>query len=451
MKYLLLFAMLIMPGLCRGQDLSGQWTGEMPQVTSALKYSIDMTIFQQGDSLSGSIRYTAAQYWVVQTFKGAVKGKNVSIDEYSVIGCNCVNGVKFCLKNIRGQLVVDSAKSTMTIAGDWTSQSYYDGKNYIKGQCAPGKFTISKQVTVLQHPTGTVVATTIGGQSGISSIATPTLKPPAYNVRRRLDVVVPAPKSTRPRDGYFDKTTVSTSRVTPYAPLREADVTFMKRVWREIDLREKANTYLGAPQARLIDALLDAIKNDKLSVYDTESTTDDPGGDAFSKPLTTAQALVRLADSSVVSTRDANNNIISSKMQANEIIADSIVRFRIKEDWMFDKQRSVMEPRIIGIAPLIKLKGAGNLVSDYTPAFWIYFPDARKILAAKPIANNNNDATGLSFDDAFMKRLFTSYIVKISNNKDERIKDYEKGIDKLYEAERIKKQLMDWELDLWQY
>jgi hypothetical protein len=68
------------------------------------------------------------------------------------------------------------------------------------------------------------------------------------------------------------------------------------------------------------------------------------------------------------------------------------------------------------------------------------------VLAVKEAVSRNNDATGLSFDDVFVKRLFSSYIVKQSNDKDERIRDYAQGIDKLYESERIKKNLMDWEL-----
>ncbi|HZX57610.1 MAG TPA: gliding motility protein GldN, partial [Mucilaginibacter sp.] len=129
---------------------------------------------------------------------------------------------------------------------------------------------------------------------------------------------------------------------------------------------------------------------------------------------------------------------------------DSIVKFRIKEDWVFDRQRSVFEPRIIGIAPMFKPKVTGvNL--DYQAAFWIYFPDARPILATKEVVSRNNDNTGLSYDDVFMKRIFASYIVKQSNDANNRIKDYAQGIDRLYEAERIKKDLMNWELNLWQY
>ncbi|WP_295712563.1 gliding motility protein GldN [Mucilaginibacter sp.] len=259
----------------------------------------------------------------------------------------------------------------------------------------------------------------------------------------------------RPLDGYFKKNNILNARVTPYPNLRESDVAFAKRVWREIDVRDKMNTYLASPKRRLIDVLLDAIAAGELTAYDpTPGKKDDVNGDSFSTPLTSAQARGRLSsDSSVVEKRDKDNNVISSTMVAGEFNPDSVLKFRIKEDWVFDKQRSIFEPRIIGIAPLIKPKGlgvAGDAV-DYQPAFWIYFPEARPILATKEVVSRSNDGSGLSFDDVFMKRIFASYIVKQSNDKDERIKDYAQGIDKLYESEKVKKTLMDWELNLWQY
>jgi gliding motility associated protien GldN len=255
----------------------------------------------------------------------------------------------------------------------------------------------------------------------------------------------------RPLDGYYKKTNILSAKVTPYPNLREADVAYAKRIWREFDLREKMNNYLGSPKARLIDVIMTAIANGELTAYDPTPTKDDPGGDSFSRPLTPSEARGKMADSVLVDKFDKKTGEkISSTMQAGEFSPDSVVKFRIKEDWIFDRQRSMFEPRIIGIAPLIKPK-AGGLDLDYQPAFWIYFPDARPIFAVKEVVTANNDATGLSFDDVFMKRIFTSYIVKESNAKDERIKDYAQGIDKLYESERIKKSLLDWELNLWQY
>jgi len=254
----------------------------------------------------------------------------------------------------------------------------------------------------------------------------------------------------RPLDGYYKKKNILSAKVTPYANLREADVMFAKRIWREIDLREKMNQFMGSPKQRLIDILLTAIDNGELTAYDPTATKDDPNGDGFSKPLTAGQAKSKLSDSSVVDKFDKDGNKIGSSIAAGEFNPDSLIKFRIKEDWVFDRQRSIFEPRIIGIAPLIKPKAAG-IDLEYQPAFWIYFPEARAVLATKEAVSRNNDATGLSFDDIFMKRLFASYIIKQSNDRDERIRDYAQGIDKLYESDRIKKNLMDWELGLWQY
>jgi len=283
-----------------------------------------------------------------------------------------------------------------------------------------------------------------------TTVVTPPASQPSVTDTTKK-ITGPVKPFERPLDGYYKKSNILMAKVTPYAPLREADVIFAKRIWEEFDLREKMNNYMGSPKARLIDAIMDAVMAGELTAYDPNSTKEDPGGDMFTKAYTKEEAKARLSDSSLVTKRDANNQITDSKMVANDFIPDSIQRFRIKEDFYFDKQRSVYEPRIIGIAPLFKPKVAGGAGTDYIPAFWIYFPDARAVFATKEVANANNDATGLSFDDVFMKRKFASYVVKQSNDKDERIRDYAQGIDKLYESERIKKSLMDWELDLWQY
>ncbi len=265
---------------------------------------------------------------------------------------------------------------------------------------------------------------------------------------------VPPKHFDRPQDGYYKKTNIANGKVTPYATVRESDVVFAKRVWREIDLRDKKNQYLASPKARLIDALMDAVTAGELTAYDPLPTKDDPNGDSFGTPLTPAKALAKMADSTLVDHFDKKTGEkINSTMVAGEFNPDSVIKFRIKEDWIFDKQRSVFEPRIIGIAPMIKLKvpGVSSISFDYQSAFWIYFPAARQVLVTREAYNRNNDATDLSFDDVFLKREFSSYVVKVSNDKDESIKLYEQGIDRLYESERIQKAMMDWELNLWQY
>lgn len=296
-----------------------------------------------------------------------------------------------------------------------------------------------------------------------------------------------------PLDGYVESEVLDRV-VIPYAPIRAVDVAYSKRIWREFDLREKMNTLYASPRANLTKILMDAVLAGELTAYDPTPTADDPTGDAFKTILPVDQVLTRFgADSSLVEQYDDEGNVIGSYFVAAEFNPDNVVRYRIKEDWMFDRQRSVFEVRIIGIAPLVtpqigeaanntEFGGFGGFddfndfnddvstpegladipgfpddntsgVSiDAYPAFWIYFPEARHILVNKEVVSRHNDATGLSYDDVFIKRLFSSYIVKQSNPEDLRIQDYvENGVDRLYEAERIKKTLIDFEQDLWSY
>lgn len=313
----------------------------------------------------------------------------------------------------------------------------------------------------------------------------------------------PIQEKEPPVDGYVVKSDFENRKVIPYAPIRQTDVAFSKRVWREIDLRDKMNQAFASPKARLMDIIVEAIQNGELTAYDPTPTKNDPNGDSFKNILPLDQVMARLGgDSVLVEQYNENNEVVSSQYEKRDWSGESVIKFRIKEDWIFDKQRSVFEPRIIGIAPLITPQIPGAAVDfdmpiaaaasnadpfdpfavqpaqsaqaganettqppipavaapafgpqiDATPAFWIYFPEARHVLVNKEVVNRNNDATGLSYDDVFIKRLFYSYIVKQSNSEDLRIKDYiQNDLDRLLESERIKKALMDYEQDLWSY
>ncbi|RKR80832.1 gliding motility associated protein GldN [Mucilaginibacter gracilis] len=311
-----------------------------------------------------------------------------------------------------------------------------------KGTKAKNKKAVSKTKTAV--PTNVSLPVPVSNTQ-VSAVTQTAL----VDTTKKVIAAIPV---DRPIDGVYKKTDIVSAQPVAYATIREADVVYQKRVWREIDLREKMNQYMAAPQARLIDVLMDAIKNDELRAFDASPTKECPGGDNFAIPLTSKETLLKLSDSVLVSKIDPNTGeVTGTERRMSEFNPDSVVKFRIKEDWIFDKQRGEFKPHIIGIAPLIQLKVAGSKLEDYQPAFWIYFPEARPILAAKEAFTKYNDASNLNYDQIFAKRIFSSYIVKVSNDKDERIKDYKQGIDRLYEAERIKKSLMDYELNLWQY
>jgi gliding motility associated protien GldN len=253
-----------------------------------------------------------------------------------------------------------------------------------------------------------------------------------------------------PLDGVYKKDVVSTARVTPYASLREADAMWAKRVWRVIDLREKQNLVMTYPRNKLIDVIMDAVLAGELTAYSAVSTGPKDFGDEFKVPLTPEEVAMIGARNDTLDVEQLDGTVVQ-EVYATQLNRDDVVAYRVKEDWIFDRQRSIFEPRILGIAPIIILRNTAGEEIDRSPLFWIYFPEARSVFANAEIFNRQNDAARFSYDDFFVQRMFSSYVIKWSNDKDFRIQDYATGMDALIEANRIKQELFQFEHDLWEY
>lgn len=171
------------------------------------------------------------------------------------------------------------------------------------------------------------------------------------------------------------------------------------------------------------------------------------------------------------------------------ISSQSITAYNIKEDWFFDKERSILDRRIIAIAPVARLKpmedqdngeisddgidrfknfvamnrngelehNDNGVFSKYDgkilekELFWLYFPELRDVLVNYYLYNEKSDSQWMSFDDLFWKRKFSSTIYRVSDKFDREIEDYKYGVDALYQAEKIKDDIRNWEIDVWNY
>jgi gliding motility associated protien GldN len=256
-------------------------------------------------------------------------------------------------------------------------------------------------------------------------------------------------------DGIYEKEHVPSRRPIPYAQLREADVMWKKRVWRCIDLRQKMNFHFYYPITRidarmnLTNLLVYGQTHEGVVLYDTDN-------DRFTSILTTSE-IEQAFDAGMKELKfvdDQGNEITKTVNQ--EINYGEVMQIWLKEEWYFDKQRSKMEVRILGIMP-IRFAEDKNATSDEPviekkKLFWAYFPAVRPILANHEVFNRYNDAQRRTYDDIYFKRFFDSFIVKESNIYEDRlISDFRDGHMALWEAQKIKGEMFDREQDLWSY
>lgn len=250
----------------------------------------------------------------------------------------------------------------------------------------------------------------------------------------------PAP----PLDDITEKSTIESVRVLPYDHIREADIFWEKRIWRVLDIREKMNLPFAYPERPFFTILQEAAEAEEISVYSAED-------DKFTHRLTPEEVGAMGASIDTVTTFDPVTYEEKIQIVRNELNPEDIKRYRVKEVWFFDEETSTMQVRILGIAPLLDVKDENGNFKYEKVMFWVYYPQAREVLAREKVFTYGNDAAPITWESLFEMRFFSSYIYKESNVYDRRLQDYVQGLDLLLEADHIKQSIFNFEHDLWEY
>lgn len=254
------------------------------------------------------------------------------------------------------------------------------------------------------------------------------------------------------KDGIYEKENATSRRYIPYSHLREADATWEKRVWRRIDMREKQNHQLYYPVTQvasrksLMQVVSKYILAGKIIAFKDEE---------FIVPIELSDIRDKMVirDDSVEVEQYLADGTPYMIKQAGPVDSTWTFEFfsslELKEDWFFDKQKSVMEVRILSLGFNVinpKKPDLGEF-----PLFYLYFPACRPFFAMHEVYNAKNDSERRTFEDIFWKRQFSSLAIKETNVFDRTIADYSKGIDALLESDRIKNDIFKWEHDLWHF
>lgn len=258
-------------------------------------------------------------------------------------------------------------------------------------------------------------------------------------------------------DGLYTKQTAQQRKPAPLPGIRESDVIWSKTVWRLIDLREKMNQQFYYPtsdiqgRTNLINLLLKGIKEGSITAFNASNDESE-----FKVPMTYDQVKQEFGASTKVTQR---RNFETGQMEDVTIQQDmqtlEVKQLMVKEIWYFDKQKSTLQVRILGICPIRVYyrdedKNQETLLRK--KIFWVKYPEIRPLLAKNESLNFYNGARNFSFDDLFLTRRFDSYIVKEENIYNNRsIEAYALGEYAAKESDRIKNSIFNYEQDLWEY
>lgn len=255
------------------------------------------------------------------------------------------------------------------------------------------------------------------------------------------------PTSEAKLDGAYTRTLINTREVIPYDFIRESDVFWEKRVWRNIDFREKMNLVFMWPKDPFMQFIYNAIKSGEVTAY-SPLYDDFREGSAF----TVEEIFNRYEGVDTIYQYDEVTYEEVVKEIPREFDYQLIKKLQIKEDWVFDEETSTLVVRIIGIAPIRERidEFTGEPIGEEL-MFWLYYPDLRSLMVRHEVFNEKNSARYFTFEDIFEMRFFSSYIIKEDNVYDRYINSYAAGIDEVLESDRIKNQIFEFEHQLWEF
>ena len=257
-----------------------------------------------------------------------------------------------------------------------------------------------------------------------------------------------------------------------YTDIEENDILWSKVVYEYIDLNDKLNFTLLFPindeQNKIgRKSLWRVLKEYIVNILDDDDFIYGPAlspleiynSDDFS-------STDKLNDDEI---RDLISYVLTSKKTGDQTLyvkSNEIGGYNIKGIWYFDKKSSQLKYRLLGIQPVgantENLKdGVANPKLE-TTYFWIWYPSIREELNRYLVFNDRNNNNRISFDDLLVNRRFSSYIYKYDNIYGDRtIRDYirkrpnesprQHKLRLLMESERIKKEILDFEVDMWGY
>jgi gliding motility associated protien GldN len=235
----------------------------------------------------------------------------------------------------------------------------------------------------------------------------------------------------------------------PYGYVDDRDVLWSKVVWEFIDLNQKINlpyyfpidtTNLSLDRRSLFHTILKGIRQGKIK-------------EAYSDSFFTSKITKEEIDQRLINVREENGYKDTFRIQTQDVVG-----YMIKGMWYFDKRQGELKYRMLALAPMgkdVQTLGVQDIEGEELyELFWVFFPSIREVLHDAKVYNPKNGAQPISFDHLLNARRFSATIVREENMYGNRaIEDYVRGnsLFQLLEANKIKEEIRNREMDMWNY
>lgn len=195
----------------------------------------------------------------------------------------------------------------------------------------------------------------------------------------------------------------------------DADLEFMRQIYRQLDLTKDANTPLYFPedvidgQQNLFRLILNHVVDGSIPAYEYLD-----GREAFTDQykINVPEMLDRFG---IYYKTEGSGKNAKYVIEEADVPTGQVLNYYIIEKWEFDRRSNQMKTRVEAICPVLNRMGDFGGDTRY-PMFWVKFDALRPFLASQYIfLSDDNNLPQYSLDDYFNLGMYDGEIYKTRN------------------------------------
>ncbi|MBQ0069123.1 MAG: gliding motility protein GldN [Bacteroidales bacterium] len=263
-------------------------------------------------------------------------------------------------------------------------------------------------------------------------------------------------KNDADRKAKEEKGAAITGRQQSFYEVKEAsdaDLQWMKVIYRKLDLTKGKNSALYYPEEPNADGqslffiIMRLLADNKISAYEyldgREMFTDD-------YKIKVAEMLDRfhIMYSPAKGSTDKNPKF---SIEDADIPGNEILSYYIIERWEFDTRSNQMKTRVDALCPVLhRMDEFGGEAIPY-PMFWVKLNDIRPFMAQQYVfTDDDNNLPRHSLDDFFKLNLYTGEIYKTKNMRNQSLRQqFPEDKDYKHAQDSIEARLKAFNKELW--